>query len=116
VEEARHARLLIDQNLSPRLVVLLADIFPLSTHVLHAGLDTARDEQVRAYAKLGGFTILTKDVDHAALARQFATKPRVIWLRLGNCSTRAVDALLRARLADIQSLEAGHGGQVLELT
>lgn len=70
---------------------------------------------MRAYAQLGGFTILTKDADHAVLARQGAIEPSVIWLRLGNCSTPAVEALLRAHVAAIDELQAGRRGPVLEL-
>jgi predicted nuclease of predicted toxin-antitoxin system len=115
VAAARRPRLLIDQNLSPRLADLLSDVFPLSTHVLHVGLDEARDQQVRAYAEIGGFTILTKDADHAALARYGPAEPRVIWLRLGNCSTSAVEALMRAHLKSIDELQAGLRGPVLML-
>ncbi len=39
-------RLLLDQNLSPRLVPLLADLFPGSSHVKTVDLDCASDEQV----------------------------------------------------------------------
>ena len=36
-------KLLFDQNLSPRLVNCLADIYPNSNHLYNLGLDTAED-------------------------------------------------------------------------
>ena len=115
MEAARRPRFLIDQNLSPQLVRRLADLFPNSAHVFREGLDEALDHQVRAYARLGGFVILTKDADHSKLAREDGRPPRVVWLRIGNCATAAVEALLRARQLDIVELDAGRRGLVLQL-
>lgn len=43
-------KLLFDQNLSPRLVDLIYDIFPNSTHVYKIGLDKADDPEVWEYS------------------------------------------------------------------
>jgi predicted nuclease of predicted toxin-antitoxin system len=56
-------KLLFDQNLSPKLVNRLADLFPDSAHVESVGLDCASDDQVWEYARLNGFPIVTKDAD-----------------------------------------------------
>jgi predicted nuclease of predicted toxin-antitoxin system len=52
-------KLLFDQNLSPRLVDLLVDVFPESLHVQSAGLGRAMDEVVWRFALKHGFTIVT---------------------------------------------------------
>lgn len=39
-------RLLFDQNLSPRLVNRLADLYPSSQHVSFIGLDRANDRAI----------------------------------------------------------------------
>ena len=44
-------KLLLDQNLSPRLVARLADLFPDSQHVSYVGLDRASDRAVWDYAR-----------------------------------------------------------------
>lgn len=44
-------RLLLDQNLSPRLVARLADVFPKSAHVSDFGLNAADDTAVYQFAK-----------------------------------------------------------------
>ena len=57
-------KLLFDQNLSPKLVNRLADIFPGSSHVMSLGLDCARDEVVWDYARDHDYVIVTKDADY----------------------------------------------------
>ena len=74
-------RLLVDQNLSPRLVAALATLYPESTHVRDVGLATADDDVVWRYAADQGFTIVSKDA-HAALA-QFEGDPETSFLALG---------------------------------
>jgi predicted nuclease of predicted toxin-antitoxin system len=56
-------RLLFDQNLSPRLPRLLADLYPNSTHVREVGLRDASDVEIWEYAKQNGFVIVSKDSD-----------------------------------------------------
>ena len=74
-------RLLVDQNLSPRLVAALATLYPDSTHVRDVGLATADDDVVWRYAADQGFTIVSKDA-HAALV-QFEGDPETSFLALG---------------------------------
>jgi predicted nuclease of predicted toxin-antitoxin system len=56
-------RLLFDQNLSPRLVRALADLFPGSAHVRDVGLARAGDDEVWSHAAAHGFAIVSKDAD-----------------------------------------------------
>ncbi len=98
-------KLLFDQNLSPRLVTRLADLFPDSSHVQTEGLGCADDDQVWEHARLNGFAIVTKDADFNNLSVMRGSPPKVIWLLLGNCTTSKVEAVLRARLADIEAFE-----------
>ncbi len=99
-------RLLFDENLSHRLVAQLAAEFPGSAHVRDVGLAAAPDADVWAHAAANGFVIVSKDTDFQQRALLYGHPPKVIWVRLGNCSTAAVEALLRSRLADIQAFEA----------
>ena len=43
-----------------------------------------------------GFTIVTKDSDFNDLVLMRGFPPKVIWLRLGNCTTRQVADVLRS--------------------
>ena len=56
-------KLLLDQNLSFRLLDKLEAAYPGSTQVKFVGLDQADDLTVWQFAKDNGFTIVTKDSD-----------------------------------------------------
>ena len=90
-------KLFFDENLSPALVRRLADIFPGSLHVRDVGLQSAEDPQVWDYAVAHDFMIVSKDSDMHQRSVVFGFPPKVIWIRLGNCSTAQVAALLRSK-------------------
>jgi predicted nuclease of predicted toxin-antitoxin system len=98
-------KLLFDQNLSPKLVNRLTDLFPGSSHVQSVGLDCAVDNQVWEHARLNGFAIVSKDADYNNLSVLRGSPPKVIWLQLGNCTTAQVEGAFRARFADIEAFE-----------
>ncbi len=98
-------KLLIDQNLSPKLPARLADLFPGSVHVQSLALDCASDDDIWDFARQNGFAIVTKDVDYNNLSILRGTPPKVIWLQLGNCTTSQVEAAFRARFADLEAFE-----------
>ena len=56
-------KLLFDENLSPKLVRLLSDLFPDSVHVRDVGLKAADDPIVWKYAQDNGLMICSKDSD-----------------------------------------------------
>ena len=87
-------RLLLDENLAERLVPVLAGACPGSRHVAAALGASARDEAIWEHARRQGFVIVTKDEDFQRLSVWRGAPPKVIWVRLGNCSTADVAALL----------------------
>ena len=89
-------RLLFDQNLSRRLLAELAPIFPDSAYAGALGLDTATDREIWAYAGEHGSLIVSKDSDFRQLAFLLGPPPKVVWLRVGNCSTAVIADLLRS--------------------
>lgn len=107
--------LLFDQNLSRRLPALLAAEFPGSEQVIAAGLATADDRAVGAYAAAHGLAVVSKDADFVRLSAVPGPPPKVIWLRIGNGPTRDVVALLRVRAADVRAFLADPAAAVLEL-
>ncbi len=88
-------KLLFDENLSHKLAERLADVFPDSTHVRNVGMKTADDPEVWLYAVEHDFIIVSKDADMHDRSLVFGFPPKVIWIRLGNCSTRDVERLIR---------------------
>ena len=97
-------KLLFDQNLSPRLVALLADLFADSLHVRQAGLERADDDAIWRFARDRGYAIVTKDSDFQERSQLAASAPRIVWIRRGNCSTQDIEALLRQHALRIGAL------------
>lgn len=56
-------KLLLDENLSSRLVRRLSDLFPDSAHVVSKGLLRAPDIAIWEYAKSNDFSLITVDAD-----------------------------------------------------
>ena len=96
-------KLLLDQNLSHRLVDSLVDLYPGSLHVRALGLSQALDEAVWEFAGAHELAIVTKDGDFSSRAFLFGPSPKVVWIQLGNCSTQEIADLLRARHSDLAS-------------
>lgn len=96
--------LLLDQNLSPRLVDRLADLYPGSVHVSTVGLATASDRMVWEFARQGDYMITTKDADFSELGLLLGFPPKVIWIRRGNLSTHDIETLLRESVEAIAAL------------
>ena len=87
--------LLFDQNLSDRLVQILAAEFPGSAHVKQLGLAEADDSIVWARAARDGFAIVSKDADFHFLSLLRGHPPKLIYLCLG-------------KLSDFRNLRAPH--------
>ncbi len=99
-------KLLFDENLSPKLVTALSDVFPESAHVDRIGLGGASDTEVWAYAGEHGYTLISKDSDFHELSLLRGYPPKVIWLRRGNCTNKQIELILRNQAARIQILLA----------
>lgn len=80
-------KLLFDHHLSFRLAHRLADLFPDNSHVVSHRLDRASDTVVWEFARANGFTLVTKDADFSDLSILRGFPPKVVWVRLGNCTT-----------------------------
>ena len=88
-------KLLLDENLSRRIVPFLQNDFPETTHVILVNLESASDNEVWNYAKSNNFVIVTKDADFYELSlTNNDNAPKVIWLRILNTSKNEVLKLL----------------------
>jgi len=74
---------------------MLDDIYPESTHVIDLGLERASDAEIWGQAQEIGAAIVSKDADFQQRSLLYGAPPKFIWLRVGNCSTRKIEALLR---------------------
>ena len=109
-------RFLFDENLSPDLVRLLSDLFPESVHVRDVGLKSADDPVVWQYAKENHLLIVSKDSDLHQRSFVFGPPPKLIWVRLGNCSTSDVERLLRHNFDAITIFEEDSEAAFLALS
>lgn len=109
-------KLLSDENLSHRLSSLLADQFPDSAHVRELGLKVASDTEVWDHAQANEYMIVSKDSDFHQRSLLLGAPPKVIWVRLGNCSTRAIEDLLRVHSAVIREFESDEEATFLILS
>ncbi len=108
-------KLLFDENLSPKLVGALSDVYPGSSHVRDVGLARADDELVWSYAKTHGLAIVSKDADFHQRSFVYGAPPKVVWIRRGNCSTTDVERLLRRHQSDLLVFERDAESAFLEL-
>ena len=109
-------KFLFDENLSTRLVGGLSDVFPGSVHVRDVGLSGASDEAVWAYAMEHGLTIVSKDSDFHQVSFLRGPPPKVIWIRRGNCTTAAIEALLRSNRTGVLAFGAEAGAALLAIS
>jgi len=107
--------LLFDENLAERLVTDLADLYPGGLHVNGCGLAGGSDQGIWQYAREHGFVIVTKDEDFQRFSVLFGAPPKVIWIRLGNCSTADIIRLLSERHREIARFVADEEAVFLAL-
>lgn len=108
-------KLLFDHNISHKLIARLTDIFPGSTQTRLLNLGRTNDAQLWLIAKTHDYVFVTKDGDVAELAILRGAPPKVIWLRMGNCTTIAVERTLRTNIDAIMKLADDPDQVVLEL-
>ncbi len=91
-------KLLFDQNISHRVIGLLKKEFPLAQQVRELGLEDATDKDIWEYSKKKhNFSIVTFDADFYDLNVLLGTPPQIIWLRLGNMSTKNIASFLQKK-------------------
>ena len=108
-------RLLFDEQLSEELVKTLGDLFPDSLHIRLIGASGAADPAVWQLAREHHCVLVTKDEDFHRLSVLRGAPPKVVWLRVGNCTTEDIARLLRNRAEDIRRFEAQSEETFLEL-
>ena len=83
-------KLLFDENLSYRSVAQLAAIFPGNEHLDAIGLHSRGDVDTWNFARVNGFTIVTKDDDFRQRSFLSGHPPKVIWLSIDNAGTQQI--------------------------
>jgi predicted nuclease of predicted toxin-antitoxin system len=95
-------KLLLDENLSRRIVPFLQTNFPGSSQVALIGLESASDSEIWQYAKEHDFVIVSRDSDFQERSLVAGHPPQVIWLKIPNRSKTVVLNILLEHQAEIE--------------
>ena len=96
-------KILLDQNISFRLVKKVNDFYPLVKQVREMGLENATDREIWQFAKENGYTIITFDADFYDFSVIWGHPPKIIWIRTGNKTTNEIDLILRKHYQSIET-------------
>lgn len=109
-------KLLLDENLSDRIVPQIVDLYPDSAHVKTLALIQSEDVLIWEYAKANDFVIVSKDSDFHQRSLLYGHPPRFIYLRIGNCPTAKIVQILRENYATISQFGDAEQESILVLT
>jgi predicted nuclease of predicted toxin-antitoxin system len=98
--------LLLDQNISDKIVPALQAEFPGTVHVKSVSLVTADDQAIWLYALEHDMAIVTCDDDFQYLSEFRGFPPKVIHLVHGNLSRQQMQSILIANAARIRKFIA----------
>ena len=87
-------KLLLDENLSRRLVPFFVHDYPGTSQVSLLGMEQASDMDLWRYAKQENFVVVTRDADFQEIALVHGHPPSVIWLKTENPSKAVTLKLL----------------------
>jgi predicted nuclease of predicted toxin-antitoxin system len=108
-------KLLLDENLSDRIIHRIVDLYPDSEHVKTLGLTNTDDAVIWEYAKTNGFVIVSKDSDFHQRSLLYGHPPKFVYLRVGNCPTSKITQILRDNLDTIIQFERSETESLLVL-
>jgi len=94
-------KLLLDQNISKRIVPTLQTSYSDSSQVYLEGLEKASDKDIWEFSKKNKFTVVTKDSDFHELAIIYGPPPKIIWLKCGNQNNQFILDLLLNKADEI---------------
>ena len=106
-------KLLLDENLSDRIIAQILDLYPGSTHVKSEGLTQRDDTDIWDFALQHGYAIVSKDADFHQRSLVIEHTPKFVFLRIGNCPTSSITALLRSNHALICAFDADPTASIL---
>jgi predicted nuclease of predicted toxin-antitoxin system len=96
-------KLLFDENISYRILKMVLEAYPDSSHAKTEKLMHVDDKNVWEFAKKNNFTIVTNDSDFNDLNILRGFPPKIIWLRIGNTSTQNIAKMLIEKQTEINA-------------
>ena len=108
-------KLLLDENLSSKIVRKITDLYPDSTHVKSLALNNTDDAIIWEYAKRNDFVIVSKDSDFYQRSLLYGHPPKFIYLQIGNSPTTNIVQILRDNFDTICQFKAREAESILVL-
>lgn len=108
-------KLLLDENLSDRIIHRIIDLYPGSNHVKTLALTNTDDVVIWEYAKANDFVIISKDADFHQRSLLYGHPPKFIYLRVGNSPTSTIVQILRDGFDIIRQFEDSEAESILVL-
>jgi predicted nuclease of predicted toxin-antitoxin system len=101
-------KFLVDNQLPAALARFLAARGVDCQHVLDVNLGDSSDAEIWRYATQNDCIVMSKDEDFLYFANAPSAKARFIWIRFGNCRTKALLAAMEILWPKIEAgLKAG---------
>ena len=95
-------KLLLDQNISHRPVDKINSLFPGSEQVRRLGLENKPDKNIWDFARKKDFTIETFDSDFYDMSLLLGHPPKVIWIKVGNLTTKNIELIIKEKTDQIK--------------
>ncbi|MCX7169000.1 MAG: DUF5615 family PIN-like protein [Proteobacteria bacterium] len=109
-------KLLLDENLSRRIVPFLQNAFPGSSQVALLGLEAAADVEIWRYARENGFVIVSRDSDFHERSLIEGHPPQVVWLKIPNYSRATILSILLKHYVEIDLALAQEDRACIEIS
>ena len=107
--------LLLDENLSPRLVPRLVSLFSGLKHVRDVGLKEADDKTIWHWAKANAYSVVTTDFDFVGMSQRLGSPPKVIHIERCDFPFVVIEQLLRRSAVLISEFEKDEAARLLTL-
>lgn len=107
-------RFLIDAQLPPALASLFIDAGHEAVHVADIGMLAANDQEIGEYAVEAGMIIVTKDEDFVTMRRLFRRAPSLVWVRIGNTTSRVLRMRMKPLMPEVLAALAA-GEEIVEV-
>lgn len=107
-------RFLVDNQLPAALVHWIESKDCRAEHVLALDMAQSRDEIIWEWARQSRAVIVSQDEDFAQMTVMRPEQVQVVWLRLGNCRTTVLLAVMERAWADI-TIQLDAGARLIEV-
>lgn len=108
-------KLLLDENLSRRVIPFIKQDYPDSTQISLLNMEHSTDKEIWDYASTQGYIIVTKDADFLDMSLLYGQPPKIIWLKIGNQTKAAMIKALLENYIEIERVLISEGKACVEI-